>query len=238
MDLWRILLIGAIVVGVVVLLLPGGEEIPGLVGGVRIEEGTYVVERAGQRVADEAFTLWLVDSGYRVDSTARRGSQITEATLVLDSSWNPIYYREKGKTQVIVRIAEGRPRVTVGSGLFQRETALAALPPFAFLGTDAVGPWLAVFRYIQARPRAVRTEVTAVRSGQRTVAPLVGYGPEEVGLLVGGRRLPVERYRVQVGGNEVWLYGQGDLLLALDAPGEGLVFYLKEMLPEGLRVSP
>lgn len=71
MDPWRILLIGAIVAGVVMLLVPGAEEIPGLEGGVQIEEGTYAWERAGQWAGDEAFTLWLVDSGYRVDSTAQ-----------------------------------------------------------------------------------------------------------------------------------------------------------------------
>lgn len=238
MDLWRILLIGAVVVGVVMLLLPRPEEVPGLVGGVRIEEGTYVVERAGQRVGEEAFTLWVVDSGYRVDSTLRRGGETTEATLVLDQGWHPLYYREKGKIGVAVRIAEGRPRVTLGSGLFQKETTLDALPPFAILGTDAVAPWVAVFRYLHARVRRGQAEVTAVRSGLRALAALVAHPAEAVGLVVGERILPAERYRVQLGESVVWLYGQGDLLLALAAPNEGRVFYLKEMLPDGLRVAP
>ncbi len=238
MDLWRILLIGAIVAGVVMLLVPGAEEIPGLEGGVQIEEGTYARERAGQWAGDEAFTLWLVDSGYRLDSTAQGEDGEVRASLVLDPGWNPIYYREKGEAQVSVRITEGKPRITLGSGLFQQETTLAALPPFAILGADAVGPWLAVYRYLQAHARTARVEVTAVRSGLRTMAPLIGYPPEEVGLLVGERTLPAERYRVQLGGSEVWLYGQGELLLALDSPSDGLVVYLKEMLPDGLRIAP
>jgi hypothetical protein len=239
MDVWRILLAGVVVIGVVLLLLsgPGLEEVPGLVGGVLVEQGTYAIERAGQRVGDEAFTVWLVDSGYRVDSTARMGNRVTTATLVLDPSWNPLYYRETGKAQVSVRISEGRPRVTLGSGLFQRETALDVLPPFAFLGADAGGPWVAIFRYLQTRARAERVEVTAVRSGLRTTASLIGHPPEPVGLVTGGRTLPAERYRVQLGEREIWLYGQGDLLLALASPSEGLVFYLKEVLPDGLRVA-
>lgn len=238
MDLWRILLLGAVVVGVVMLLLPGAEEVPGLVGGVLIEEGTYVLERAGQRVGEEAFAVWLVDSGYRVSSTARLGSQKVEAALVLDPSWNPIYYSEKGKAQVSFRIAKGKPTITVGSGLFRRETVLAAFPPFAVLGTEAVGPWFATYRYLQARARTASAEMTAVLSGKRTVVSLVGASPKAVGLNVGGRTLPAELYRVRLGEQEVWLYGQGDLLLAATAPSEGLVFYLKEMLPDGLRVAP
>jgi hypothetical protein len=238
MDMWKILLIGVVVIGAVLLLWPGAEEVPGLVGGALIEEGTYAVERAGQRVGDEAFAVWLVDAGYRVDSTARIGNRATTAALVLDPSWNPLYYREQGEALVTVRISEGRPRVTLGSGLFQRETALAVFPPFAFLGTDAVGPWVAVFRYLQARARAEQVEVTAVVSGLRTTASLISHPPEPVGLIAGGRTLPAERYRVQLGDREIWLYGQGDLLLALNSPSEGLVFYLIEMLPDGLRVAP
>ncbi|MFH1609145.1 MAG: hypothetical protein ABID40_00755, partial [Candidatus Bipolaricaulota bacterium] len=84
MDLWKILLAGILVVGAVLLLLPGSgpAEVPGLSGGVLIEQGTYVVERSGQRVGEEAFTLWLVDPGFRLDSSVRLdvGGQRIEAS--------------------------------------------------------------------------------------------------------------------------------------------------------------
>ncbi|HAZ27106.1 TPA: hypothetical protein DCY65_05150 [Candidatus Acetothermia bacterium] len=238
MDLWRIVLIAAVALGVVLLLLPGPVEIPGLEGGVLVEQGTYVVMKAGQRVGEEAFTVWLVDSGYRVSSTARWGNHRLEARLILDPAWNPLYYTETGRTPLSVRVAEGRPTLTVGSGLFRRETVLPAFPPFAFLGAEVVGPWFAVHRYLHAQARAGPVEVTAVLLRERTTVSLVGSPPEPVGLGVGERTLPAERYHVRLGEREIWLYGQGELLLAMAAPNEGLVFYLREMLPDGLRVVP
>lgn len=238
MDLWRILLIGVVTVGVVLLLLPGPTEISGLTGGTLIEEGTYVIERAGQRVGEEAFAVWIVDSGFRVESTARFGDQVIKARLVLDPSWNPVYYSEEGRTPVSVTIAEGKPRISVGSGLFRRTTALSAFPPFAIVGTEAIGPWLAIYRYLQVHARFARVETTAVLTGKRTNVALVGVPPEEVGLLALEWTLPAERYQVHLLEQEMWLYGQGELLLAMDMPSAGLVFYMKEMLPDGLHVAP
>lgn len=236
MDLWRILLVGAIIVGVVLVLLPVPEEIPGLVGGVLVEQGTYVVERTGSRPVEESFTLWLADGMYRIESTVRVGTRNVGAVLVLDRGWNPLYYVEKGQTQVSVRVVEGRPRITSGSGLFRRETTVAAFPPYAFLGVEAVGPWFAVLRYLQTQ-RSAR-EVTAVLPGKRAIASLVGSAPTPVGLAVGRNTLPAEAYRVRLGDADVWLYGQGELLMGGELPGEGGTFYLKEMLPGGLRIAP
>lgn len=236
MDLWRILLIGAVVAGVVLLLLPGPEEVPGLVGGVVVEEGTYVVERVGQNPIEETFALWVADGVYRVESALRVGTQKVEAILILDREWNPLYYAEKGQPPVSVRIAAGRPRVTSGSGLFRREVTLVGFPPYVFLGVETVGPWFAAHRYLQAQAHAV--EVTAVLSGKRTTISLIGSAPEPVGLVVGERTLPAEVYHVRVGDGDVWLYGQGELLLGGSLPGEGWTFYLKEMLPDGLQIAP
>jgi len=238
MDLWRILLIGAVVVGVVLFLLPGAEEVPGLIGGEQIEGGTYVVERAGQPAIEETFSVWRVEAGYRVATSTRVGRQVVEAALVLDTGWNPIYYVERSKGQVSVRVAGGRPVITRGTGLFKSETVLMALPPYAIVGGEVVGPWFATYRYLQAQARAAQAEVTAVLPAQRAVAPLVGQPTEAVELAVGGRLLPAERMIVRVGDQELTLYGQGELLLAMTWPSAGLVFYLKEMLPEGLTPVP
>ena len=43
---------------------------------------------------------------------------------------------------------------------------------------------------------------------------------------------------MHLGEQEVWLYGQGELLVGMEAPSEGLVVYLKEVLPDGLHVAP
>lgn len=236
MDLWKIALVGVVVVGLVLFFFPGPEEIPGLEGGALVEEGTYVLERAGQRVGEEAFTLWRVADGYRIDSTVRLGRSTVTASLVLDSAWNPLYYAERGKQAITFRFVNGVPTLRVGWGLVVRSTRFAILPPLAFLGAEAVGPWFAVYRSLQSRLRP--NELTAILAGERTTASLVGSPPEEVGLLVLGRMFPAERYRVRVGDREFWLYGQGDLLLAMaTADGEPIV-HLKEMLPDGLRLAP
>jgi len=236
MDLWRILLIGAVVVGLVLVLLPAPEEIPGSVGGEIVEQGTYVVERTGLSPLEETFTLWMVGDLYRVESTLRVGAREVKAILVLDRWWNPLYYVETGQAPVSVRIVEGRPRVTSGSGLFRRESTVDAFPPYAFLGVEAVGPWFAVHRYLHAQPRA--GSVTAVLPGKRTTVSLVGSAPESVGLVSGGRTLPAEVYRVRLGDEDVWLYGQGDLLVGGKLFGEGWTFYLREVLPDGLQTAP
>ncbi len=236
MDLWRILLIGVVIAGVVLVLLPAPEEIPGLVGGEIVEQGTYVVERRGGTLVEETFTLWLVGETYRLESRLQVGTQIVEVVLVLDRGWNPLYYVEKGRAPVSVRVVEGRPRITSGSGLFRRETMVAVFPPYAFLGVEAIGPWYAVHRYLQAQPSA--RALTAVLPGSRSTVPLVGSPPEPAGLAADGRTLPAEAYRVRLGEGDAWLYGQGELLVAGKLPGEGGTFYLKELLPDGLRIAP
>lgn len=235
MELWRILLVGAIVVGVVALLLPMPEGVPGLEGGVLIEEGTYVVVRAGQRVGEERFRLWLADGAYRIESVLEQGGRTVTAVFVLDRGWDPLYYAEKGATPVTLRIVGGRPRLATGSGLFQREVEFPVLPPFAFLGVSSVAPWFAVYRQLQARPPGA--EVTAVLPGERQVLPAVGGARRAVELVVGERLLPAEVLPVTLGDREVLLYGQGDLLLGAMAAGGEWVVYLKESLPEGLQPS-
>jgi len=243
MDLWKILLAGILAVGVVLLLLPGSgpEEVPGLSGGVLIEEGTYVVERSGQRVGEEAFTLWLVDSGFRLASSARLNvdGQRSEASasLVLDPEWNPIYYVEAGKERVAVHVADDKPTVVVGSGWTRRSTKLVGSPPFVVLGVDTISPWCAAYRLLQARARTT-VQATALLPSARATASLSGSLAGPAGLIVRGRTLPVERYRVRLGEWEIWLYGQGDLLLGGSSPSEGTTFYMQEMLPDGLHVAP
>ncbi|MCX7749973.1 MAG: hypothetical protein N2320_00070 [Candidatus Bipolaricaulota bacterium] len=230
MELWRVVLIAALALGVVLLLLPAPQEVPGLAGGTQIEGGTYVLVREGKAVGEEVFSLWLVDGLYRIESTGRREGEGFASLLVLDRDWNPLYYGEEGRSRVGVRVVEGRPRVVAGSGLFRRVTALSALPPFVFLGARAVGPWFALYRAVQ-----VRGGLTAVLPGERAAVPVEGGRPEPVTLDVAGKPLPAELYTVRVGGREVRLFGQGDLLLGGEVPGEGLVFYLREVLPGGLK---
>lgn len=232
MELWRIILVGAIVAGVIALLLPTPEGVPGLEGGALIEEGTYVVERAGQRVGEERFKLWLADGAYRIESAFEQGGRTVTAVLVLDRGWDPLYYAEKGATSVSVRIVGGRPRLATGSGLFRREVEFAVLPPFAFLGVSSVAPWFAVYRQLQVRPPGA--EVTAVLAGERKALPAVGGARRAVELMVSGRPLPAEVLTVEVGGREVFLYGQGDLLVGARAADGKWVVYLKELLPDGL----
>jgi len=231
MELWRILLVGAIVAGVVALLLPEPEKVPGLQGGVLVEEGTYVIERSGRRAGEEAFRLWLADGAYRIESALGPGRP--GAVLVLDRGWNPLYYAEKGRTTVEIRIVGGRPRVATGSGLLRREVELPVLPPFAFLGAESVAPWFALYRQLLAR--APGPEVTVVLAEERRALPAVGGERQPVELLVAGRPLPAEVLPVTLGGREVLLYGQGDLLLGARSADGDWVIYLKESLPDGLQ---
>lgn len=233
MDPWRVVLVGFVTLGVLLFFF-GPEEIPGLVGGVPIEGGIYVVERGGARRGEEAFTVWLLDFGFRIESRVQIGGERVTATLVLDSGWNPLYYVEKGRTPVAFRIVDGKPTMRVGGGLFGRTIELDDPPPFALLGAEAVAPWFAVYRSLQT----TSAERTAILAGGRGTAPLVGSAAQKVALLVGERTVPAELRRLRVGEWDVVLYGQGELLLALSAPSEGLVFYLKEMLPEGLHLAP
>lgn len=238
MDLWRMLLVGAIVVAAVFLLLPAPEEIPALPSdAVLVEEGTYAIEQDGQSVGEEAFSLWAAGTGYRIESRLVRGGRTIAATLVLDRAWNPLSFTEKGPVPVALRIVAGRPRLATGSGIFRREVAFDAFPPFAFLGVEAVGPWLAAYRYFQSQARSAVAQATAVLPGRRTTMPVVGFPPEPVSLVAAGREIPAEVYRVRLGDEHVELYGQGDLLLG-GRLGAGRVFYLTEILPDGLQVAP
>lgn len=236
MDFWRILLLGALIVGVVLVMMPAPDEIPGLAGGVVVEQGTYVVERSGSSPVEETFSLWMVDGLYRVESTLHLGTRAVAAIVVLDQGWNPLYYAEKNHAALSARIIEGRPRITSGSGLFRRETTVTAFPPYAFLGAEVVGPWYAVHRFLQAQSHGA--EVAAVLPGKRVTAPLSGSSPASVGLVAAGRILPAEAYHVRLGNADVWLYGQGELLIGGKMSAEGLTFYLKEVLPDGLQISP
>lgn len=78
-------------------------------------------------MGEEEFSLWLVGGFYRLESAGRFEGEKFSSVLVLDRDWNPIYYAEGGG-RLAVRVVEGRPRVTTGSGLLRREVALAALP--------------------------------------------------------------------------------------------------------------
>ncbi len=233
MEPWRVVLVVALALGVLALLLPAPEEVPGLTGGTLIEGGLYVLERSGKPLGEEEFSLWSGDGFYRVESAGRVEGEKFSSVLVLDRDWNPLYYAEGGRTPLAVRVVEGRPRVTTGSGLFRRETALVALPPLAFLGARAVAPWFALYRALQ-----VRAGLTAVLPGERAAVPVDGGRAEPVTLDVEGRPLPAEVYAVRLGNREVQLYGQGDLLLGGVIPAEGWVFYLREMLPRGLVPTP
>lgn len=233
MELWRVVLVVALALGVVALLLPAPGEVPGLTGGTLIEGGTYVLERSGKPVGEEEFSLWLVGGFYRLESAGRFEGEKFSSVLVLDRDWNPIYYAEGGRTPLAVRVVEGRPRVTTGSGLLRREVALAALPPFAFLGARAAAPWFALYRAVQ-----VRAGLTAVLPGERATVPVEEGRAEPVTLDLEGRPIPAEVYAIRLGERVVRLYGQGDLLLGGVIPTEGVVFYLREMLPQGLVAAP
>ncbi|MBC7092664.1 hypothetical protein H5T53_01445 [Candidatus Bipolaricaulota bacterium] len=247
MDLWKILLLGAVVVGLVLLLQMGSRPVavPEPLPGSLVEQGTFAIEQAGQRVGEEAFTVWLVEVGFRVDSEVRLtvSGQTVElaAELLLSPDWAPLAYTlvvqaPHGKQRVAARIAGEKVTFEAVAGLARQDRELTGTPPFAVLDNNVIGHWHALHRFLRAAGRTGETQGTALIPQAFAALPFRTQPPEPVGLKVGERTLPAERYRVQLADQEVWLYGQGELLLGVVFPAQLAVAYLEEVLPDGLIV--
>lgn len=242
MDMWKLVLIAAAVLGLVVILhvASGPGELPPPPEGRPIEEGTYALEENGKTIGEERFAVWLVEGGFRVDSALRLEWQNLELTawLRLGADWAARQYearlkRARGGERLSARIEDGEATVETKAGLTRRAKKLPGVPPMVVLESSAIGPWYAVYRFFQGvRGR----RATALLPWAGSVAPLQAGPPEPVELRVRGRNLPAERFRVQVGDEEILLYGQGDLLLGVAFPGRRFVAYLVEVLPDGLVV--
>ncbi|MCR4392452.1 MAG: hypothetical protein NUV94_06775 [Candidatus Acetothermia bacterium] len=243
MDLWKILLLGAVVVGLILLFQMGSRPVavPEPLPGSLVEQGTFAIEQAGQRVGEEAFTVWLVEAGFRVDSEVRLTGVELAAELLLSPDWTPLSYTlvvqtPHGKQHLAARIAGEEVTFEAVVGLVRQDRELTETPPFAVLDNNVIGHWHALYRFLRAAGRTGEMQGTALIPQAFAALPFRAQPPEPVGLKVGERTLPAERYRVQLADQEVWLYGQGELLLGAVFPTQLALAYLEEVLPDGLIV--
>ncbi len=230
MDLWKLLILGVIVVGLF-LLLGSPPELPKLPEGVRIEEGTFrILSQTGAR--EEIFGIYPVDAGFRVVSILHeRGKVLVEADLLYAPDWTPlagtITQRQPSEIrwlfalsgeEVVIRRQEGPREFAQNFPISEK------VFPF---DRDLLAPWDAIFR----EGEKDQVQLLDVRAG--TSYDLVLGPEEEVELLVLGRPIPAERRTVTLGDQNFRVYRQGDLLLGV--LGEGLKAYLVEILPEGIQ---
>ncbi|MBC7222301.1 hypothetical protein H5T56_04910 [Candidatus Bipolaricaulota bacterium] len=232
MDLWKLLILGVIVLGLFLVLgrPPGFPKLP---EGLRIEEGTFrILSQAGTR--EEIFGIYPVEAGFRVVSILHeRGKVLVEADFLYGLDWTPlagtITQREPAKMrwlfafseeEVVIRRQEGPREFTQNLPLSEKTF------PFDH---DLLAPWYGLFR----EGKKDRAKLLDVRTG-KTYELAIGPG-EEVELLVFGRRIPVERHPVTLEEQNFWVYREGELLLGLR--GEGFEAYLVEILPEGIQES-
>lgn len=231
MDLWKLLLLAVVVVGMV-LILAQPPELPKLPEGPRVEEGTFRVTTP-QGSWEELFGVYPVDAGFRVVSILHeKGKVLLEADLLYDPRWQPLagtitrrapeevrYLYAFASTEVILRVQRGA----------RETTQTLALPPDALLWEpEILGSWYALLR---AAPGEGALTVFSCLSAQ-TWEGTIEEG-KEVWLRALGRPLPATSRRLVLGAQDFEVFQQGDLLLGVRSPTFSA--YLAEVLPEGLQ---
>jgi hypothetical protein len=231
MDLWKLLILGVVLVGLV-LIFGSPPEAPKLPQGNRIEEGTFrITTPAGTK--EEIFGIYPVDAGFRLVSIVHEGGKILlEADFLYAPDWTPLggtlTQRKPEEARWIFAFSEGEMIVRKQVGA--RETlATLALEASSFpWDREIVASWYAPIR--KAREGMTFWAVD-VRTGEKAEVKVVKV--EESRLLSLGRPLPAERLKLSLLEKEVTAFRQGELLLALKTPE--IQAYLLEILPEGIR---
>ena len=231
MDLWKILILGVVLVGVF-LILWSPPELPKLPPGNRIEWGTFkVVTPAGTK--EEIFGVYPADAGFRVVSIVHEAGKILlEADFLYSPDWTPLAgtltQRKPKEVRWIFVFSEGEMIVRKQVGA--KET-LATVPVEASSfpwDEGLISSWYAPMRLVQEGEGFWAVDV---RTGEKAEVRVENV--QEAFLSALGRPFPAERIELSLEEKEVTVFRQGDLLLALKTPG--LQAYLLEILPEGIQ---
>ncbi|MGB9757055.1 MAG: hypothetical protein ACP5LJ_03490 [Candidatus Bipolaricaulaceae bacterium] len=233
MDLWKILILGVVAVGLL-LILWTPPELPKLPQGRRVEEGTFrVLTESGAQ--EEIFGIYPVDVGFRlVGIRHEKGKILVEGDLLYGPDWTPIAgtITQRYPAEVRWLFAFAQDSVTIKKQVEAKEFAetiplLGGAFPF---DRDLLSVWDPLFR----AGIAGEAQILDVRNG---AIHKVDIGQKaEVKLNVLGRALPAERYSVTVDDEVLQIFRQGDLLLGVKSPK--LEAFLLEILPEGIQETP
>ncbi len=231
MDLWKLLILGMVLVGLV-LIFWSPPETPKLPPGTRIEEGTFrIVTPAGTR--EEIFGIYPVDAGFRLVSIVHEGGKILlEADFLYAPDWTPLggtlTQRKPEEARWIFAFSEGE--MIVRNQVGARET-LSTLPIEASSfpwDREIVSSWYAPIRRAREGEGFWAVEVRTGEKAEVSVEKV-----REAFLSALGRPVPAERLDLFLDEKEVTAFRQGDLLVALRGPE--FQAYLSEILPEGIR---
>ncbi len=233
MDLWKLLMLGVIAAGLL-LIFGSPPEPPKLPEGFRVEEGTFHHRMAGG-TREELFGIYPVDAGFRVVSLLHdKGKVLVEADFLYGPDWTPLAgtLTQRAPEEVRWLFSFDTGEAVVRKQVGPRETTeIFPLSGRAFpFDGDLLGPWDPVFR---ADPQAA-VELLDIRRGSPRTMTLGT--PEETKLRVFGRALPAERLEVTGEEGTLRFYRQGELLIGVR--GEGLEAFLVEVLPEGIQELP
>lgn len=230
MDLWKLLILGVIAVGLF-LVLWSPPELPKLPEGLRVEEGTFrIVTPAG--TTEEIFGIYPVDVGFRVVGIRHKaGKVVVEGDFLYSSDWVPLAGTVTQRSPAEVRwiFASANNGLTVRKQIGARETVETLPVPGVVFPTDRellVG-WVALVR------QNMQGEVWLWDVRQGDVRKGILSPPNETKLDVFGRAIPAQRLTLAWDNVELRAYRQGELLLGLQ--GENFSAYLLEILPEGIR---
>lgn len=234
MDLWKLLILGVILVGLVVVFQSPPEP-PKLPEGLRVEEGTFRHRTPTGVTREELFGIYPVDAGFRVVSLLCEGGKvIVEADLLYGPDWTPLAgtVAQRSPTEIRWLFAFAPEETMVRKQVGPRETTetIPLAGPAFPVDRDLLGPWYALFR----AGSLGSVELLDVR--QRTVHKVSIPSPEPVSLRVLGRALPAERLGVSWEEGMLWFYRQGELLIGMQ--GEKGQAFLVEVLPEGIEELP
>lgn len=233
MDLWKLLILGVIAVGLL-LILGRPPEPPRLPEGWRVEEGTFRL-RTPAGIEEEIFGIYPVDAGFRVVALRyTQGKVLVEADLLYAPDWTPLAgtltQRHPQEVRwIFVFFEEGvHIRKQIGAREFSEILALSE-QTFPF-DDDVLATWDALLR------AGVTGEVSLLDVRNGSLRRVRIGAREGVRLHVLGRLMPAERYGVTWDDEELWIFRQGDLMVGLRSPrGEA---FLVEILPQGIQEIP
>lgn len=230
MDLWKLLILGVVLVGLV-LIFWSPPEAPKLPPGNRVEEGTFrVVTPTGTR--EEIFGIYPVDAGFRLASIVHEGGKILlEADFLYAPDWTPLggtlTQRKPEEVRWIFAFSEGEILVRKQVGARETLTTLAIEASSFPWDWEIVSSWYAPMRTAQEGRGFWAVDVRTGRKAEVKVEKV-----QEAFLSALGRLLPAERLELFLDEKKVTAFRQGDLLLALKTAE--FQAYLLEILPEGV----
>ena len=231
MDLWKLLILGVVLVGLV-LIFWSPPETPKLPPGIRIEEGTFkILTPTGTK--EEIFGIYPVDAGFRLVSIVHEGGKILlEADFLYAPDWTPLggtlTQRKPVEMRWIFAVSEGEIMVRKQVGARETLSTLAIEASSFPWDGEIVSSWYAPIRLAREGEEFWAVEVRTGRKAGVKVEKI-----QETFLSALGRLLPAERLTLLFDGKEVAAFRQGDLLLALRI--SDFQAYLSEILPEGIR---